>query len=542
MEAAELSLLDRREALVADGKAALEAALPNGVPPRGVGRRTVWDVLLGHLAVTDVREALRGIAAGAGGELRPSKAGNMAFCSAESSALMAVNFLAPFASREGLLGADPGDLRFERELPVSGVVSRVHPHLDCVLTSDTGTYAFECKTLEPWRDERKISISPQYDEPAAKASPKTRALLDELRSGKVSYRWLDAPQLVKHLLGIHSALDLGRLPSPAALILLFWRPSDPGPHAQLFDQLETEFADFAGRLDDQPVSLIALNTTQLLEQWSKPNSPPWLARHAASCRERYDRPLPPEKTIASPPAFVAWADRWIALAKYTGRDVPHLADRIAGVAQLWTDDVPPGWQRQEDKRLLTRAERYLRVHHRTGQPKPGSEHELERQILDADPGQVSTSCFGARLIDGINAVPLARDTVTGKRAGNVEADMLLLTQTDSGYRLLLVEAKTGSNNAWYAAIESLRQLRLFTQSASAQRIMARRNPGIPDSLPVTAVVLAPPTFYASDGARGRAIQPTFALLATLRQQFGIDCRLATWNLAERRVDHVLETT
>jgi hypothetical protein len=72
--------------------------------------------------------------------------------------------------------------------------------------------------------------------------------------------------------------------------------------------------------------------------------------------------------------------------------------------------------------------------------------------------------------------------------------------------------------------------------------MAHRNSGIPETLPVTAVVLAPPSFYAGDSARGRAVQPALALLATLGEQFGVDCRLATWNLAERSIDQVLRAT
>jgi hypothetical protein len=65
--------------------------------------------------------------------------------------------------------------------------------------------------------------------------------------------------------------------------------------------------------------------------------------------------------------------------------------------------------------------------------------------------------------------------------------------------------------------------------------MRHRNPGLPEGLPVTGVVLAPPDFYAHEGARSRAVPLAPALLAIVRAQFGIDGRLATWNTAERRV-------
>lgn len=334
--------------------------------------------------------------------------------------------------------------------------------------------------------------------------------------------------------GIHSALAAGALSEPATLILVFWRPSDPGRHSGLFDELDGEFADFADRLDDQPVALIAEGTDAMLDEWSMPDRAPWLVEHAERLRERYDRSSAANTTIARS-AFQRWADRWLRFAAYTGCDVPHLVDRIAGVARLWSEDVPPGWRRGEDARLLDPGRRYLRVHGGSGQPRPGSEHELEHQILIDDPAELPTVCFGAPLIDGINAVPLARDSATGGRAGNVEADMLLLTGDGAGHRLLLVEAKTGSNNAWYATIEVLRQLRLFIESPSAQAIMPRRHPRLPENLPVTAVVLAPPAFFQGEGAQGRAVQPAQLLIESMRLQFGVDCRLASWDPGERRI-------
>ena len=153
----------------------------------------------------DVRAALQGVRAGAGGELTPTKRGNLRFCSAESSALMAVNLLAPFNSRGGLLGLSGGALSFEHELRVGGVRSRVGPTLDAVFESAQGTVLIEVKTAEPWRAPPTVTISRQYDAPAAATSPGTLATLLGLRDGSIAYRCLDAAQLLKHLLGANDA-------------------------------------------------------------------------------------------------------------------------------------------------------------------------------------------------------------------------------------------------------------------------------------------------------------------------------------------------
>ena len=263
----------RRQKLLNAVVAALEGAFPPGTPARVGEARAIWDVLADELRVNDIRHALRALARAPGGELSPTAAGNVAMCSAESSALMAVNFLAPFAARAGLLGHPAGSLEFERELRVSGVRSPVGPTLDAVHESTAGTLAFEAKTAEPWRSPPAVAISTQYDGPAGRASAKTLQTLLALRSGALRYQCLDAAQLLKHLLGIHSALSAGSLPAPASLVVLYWRPFEPGGHAELFDLLDAETADFAARLDDQPVAIIGLSTSQLLDEWSQPAAP-----------------------------------------------------------------------------------------------------------------------------------------------------------------------------------------------------------------------------------------------------------------------------
>src|SRR4051812_44921245 len=106
----------QRQALLRATKAALENALPDDTPARVDADRAIDDVLVDGLADVDVQAALSGIQGGAGGELKATARGNVPMCSAESSALMAVNFLAPLEGVE-----------FEKELRVAGVRARVGP-------------------------------------------------------------------------------------------------------------------------------------------------------------------------------------------------------------------------------------------------------------------------------------------------------------------------------------------------------------------------------------------------------------------------------
>ena len=281
-------LKQRRSALLGAAVSALEAALPAGAPARRGAGRMVWEVLADHLRVSDVRGALRAIASAPGGELAPTTAGNVSMCSAESSALMVVNFLAPFVSRGELFGLSDGTLAFEREFRVQGVRARFGPTLDAVYESAAGSVAIEAKTAEPWRGEPKVEISTQYDVPAARVSPSTLETLTGLRDRAIVYECLDAAQLIKHLLGLNDAIRLGRLREPGRLVLMYWRPTVTGEHGDLFDHLAAELADFSSRLTDQPVSVSGIATNDLLAQWYSDTSPAWLKEHADRLRARYD--------------------------------------------------------------------------------------------------------------------------------------------------------------------------------------------------------------------------------------------------------------
>jgi len=221
--------------------------------------------------------------------------------------------------------------------------------------------------------------------------------------------------------------------------------------------------------------------------------------------------------------FAVWANRWMVLARYDGPFVPDASHRIEQLVRQWREPIPGSWQRGVDLQLLDC--RYRRGD--VNAPHRG-EHAIEYDILCRYFDRVS--CFGNKLLDGVNALPLVRDA-GGARSANVEADMYLLTEREGALRLFLCEVKADSNDAWYGVVESLRQLRLLMSCPESLGVFARRMPSLclPFDVPVTALVLAPPSFYSSPGKKANAVEPALKLLARLRSEFGVDVRLAVWD-------------
>jgi hypothetical protein len=229
--------------------------------------------------------------------------------------------------------------------------------------------------------------------------------------------------------------------------------------------------------------------------------------------------------------FNEWSRKWMQLAAFTGRHVPDEEARIEALVVLWNEPIPPGWKRRPDKQLLDRRYRRGNTTSKRG------EHAIEDELLEPSPAETPAHSLGCRLVDGVNAVPLARDA-GGGRKGNVEADMLLLVKCGREHRLQLVEVKDSSNHAWYAVIENFRALKLFSKSEVPQRLFHERRPELelPERLPVTAVTLAPRAFYASRGRRAESVAPAVRLLERMRAECGVDAVLATWDRVSRLIE------
>jgi hypothetical protein len=159
------------------------------------------------------------------------------------------------------------------------------------------------------------------------------------------------------------------------------------------------------------------------------------------------------------------------------------------------------------------------------------EHEILCEYFD------EVTCLGdSKLIDGVNAFPLVRDS-GGARNGNVEADLLLLVEGTQGYRLLISEVKHSSNNAWCAVIENLRQLKLVVSGEDACQIFRRRNPALnlPVYVPITGVVITPHDFFHHAGQKVNSMGAARELLTVLRNETDADLRLSVWDTQHRTI-------
>jgi len=244
-------------------------------------------------------------------------------------------------------------------------------------------------------------------------------------------------------------------------------------------------------------------------------------------RECEEFPQQPNEKVAPAPLattrhFELWAERWMDLASFAGAHLIEPAWRIAEVLDLWTEPVPGNWERGIDAQLL--GARYRRGDFAS--PHAG-EHAIEYEILS----QLEVvRCLEGSVVDGINAMPLARDE-TGGRRGNVEGDLLLLVEKDDAYRLVVCEVKDSANTCWYAAVESLRQLKLLQLSVAVRQLFHHRNKHLtlPTEIPLIGLVVAPVRYYPQPGQKANVLPHAIRLLNEFSAKTGVEAHLATWD-------------
>ncbi len=112
---------------------------------------------------------------------------------------------------EEALGVESNIRSISFEVAFSNGLGGTNPHLDVVLETEHGLIGIESKFLEPYRGSRKSSPFAKSYFPAGRRRwaeaglPECQEMAEELADGRVGFEVLDAPQLLKHALGLWRA-------------------------------------------------------------------------------------------------------------------------------------------------------------------------------------------------------------------------------------------------------------------------------------------------------------------------------------------------
>jgi hypothetical protein len=211
----------------------------------------------------------------------------------ESSAALVANAFGWFLDRAALLPALPGvpmgrpevvELEAEMRFPWSG---GRHPWLDAALTTATTLVGVESKRYEPFRPAKATTFAEANDSrewgPGMAGYDALRAALTD---GRLTYRHLDAVQLVKHAYGLRTQAQ--KRARGAVLVYLHaapvaWANGKPLDSAVLRAHA-AEVRDFATRVKGQDVTFAPVRWADLLRHWA---GIPALADHAAAITARF---------------------------------------------------------------------------------------------------------------------------------------------------------------------------------------------------------------------------------------------------------------
>jgi hypothetical protein len=235
-------------------------------------------------------------AAAPGNELESGK-----FASLESSAALAANAFGPFLTRPADLPPLPGgpawswpakSVRLEATLRLPWRGGR-HPCLDALIETGVALIGVESKRYEPFRAKADAPLSDAYWRPVwGDAMAGYKRVRDGLRDGDNPFARLDAAQLVKHALGLRTAVHRrGPLADKRPVLLYLYAEPERWPDVRPVPRVEieahrAEVRDFAGIVSGAEVIFSACSYGELLSSWSA--GPDAVTRaHAAAIKTRF---------------------------------------------------------------------------------------------------------------------------------------------------------------------------------------------------------------------------------------------------------------
>lgn len=214
------------------------------------------------------------------------------FASPESSAALAANGFGWFIERPSLLPAFPGlddiewpatSVEIERQMRFPWQGGR-HPWLDAAVVTGTHLIGVESKRFEPFRDRKQAVLAQAYDRDVwGEAMEPWLAMRDALRKDPLSYRYLDAAQLVKHAFGLSTeARRVSRAP-----VLLYLYAEPPRVPASARTEHRAEIEVFSAAVRDARVRFAATSWADWLARFAAPAVSPAVTAHAEALRLKF---------------------------------------------------------------------------------------------------------------------------------------------------------------------------------------------------------------------------------------------------------------
>lgn len=203
--------------------------------------------------------------------------------SPESSAALAANGFGWFIERPADLPLFPGlndigwppvrvDVERQMRFPWRG---GRHPWLDAAVETPTHVIGVESKRYEPFRDAKTVNLSDAYDRDVwgDSMAPFT-SMRDDLRSARLTFKYLDAAQLVKHAFGL--VTEGRRLGKHPVLLYLFAEPKRRGSTLIAQDALDHHRAEvlaFANAVKGAEVAFAWCSWREWLDGWTGETRP-----------------------------------------------------------------------------------------------------------------------------------------------------------------------------------------------------------------------------------------------------------------------------
>ena len=207
-----------------------------------------------------------------------------------SSAALVVNCFAPFRKRGEIVDIPSlGKFKvqnFEKKCPTG--LRGTPPHLDVLLSNDSGHIAIESKFTEHFKTTTPVFkdayFKKEWEIDTIDGFFKEMNRICGQSGGNYSY--LDAAQLIKHAIGLANTY----CEEVKALVYLYWRPLDldsvPVAVRDIILQHETEIEQFSSRVNNSALKFHALCYNELWDRMEKTAST-MLKDQLTELRSRY---------------------------------------------------------------------------------------------------------------------------------------------------------------------------------------------------------------------------------------------------------------